>query len=72
MCVFMDMITSGHTRIYPSVTVVMADDTRKTYSFVQYVYVGSGYITITRISPDDTIHEEVRLENVKFFQVVNE
>ena len=68
MCVFMDMITSGYARIYPSVTVVMADDTRKTYSFVQYVYVGSDYITITRISSDDTIHEEVRLENVKFFQ----
>ena len=69
MCVFTDMIIKGSDFIYPSVRVVFKDDTEKVYTFVQYFHIAPECVTLTRIGED--IHEEVRLENVKYIKIEN-
>lgn len=70
MCIFMDTFKKEGRYIFPSVRVVFEGSTEKVYSFVEYVYVGDDHITITRVGPD--IHEDVTLDNVEFFCVINE
>lgn len=71
MCVFMDLIQVGSALVYPSVKVMLNNDTEKVFSFVQYVFVSSDYITITRAEPVGDVHEHIIIENAKYFTVIN-
>ena len=73
MCIFLDMFEKKGFLYYPSVRVFFKDDTEKIYSDVQYVYANTeaSYITLTRIGTTSDLHEEVRLENVKYIKVEN-
>lgn len=71
MCVFMDLIQVGAALVYPSIKVILNDDTEKVFNFVQYVYIGSDYITITRVKPAGDVHETITIKNAKYFSVVN-
>ena len=71
MCVFMDLIQEGSALFYPSVKVTLNDDTEKIFKFVQYVYVSSDYITIASVPPVGDEHEHIKVENVKYFNVIN-
>ena len=71
MCVFMDLILVGSALVYPSVKVILNDDTEKTFSFVQYVFVSPDYITITRAEPVGDVYEHIIIDNAKYFTVIN-
>lgn len=73
MCIFLDMFEKKGFLYYPSVRVFFKDDTEKTYSEVQYVFADTetDSISLTRIGTTSDLHEEVRLENVKYIKVEN-
>lgn len=73
MCIFTDMFEKKGFLYYPSIRVFFKDDTEKTYSEVQYVFADTetNCITLSRVGTTSDLHEEVRLENVKYITIVN-
>ena len=72
MCVFMDMITKdGENFYYPSIEITFKNDEKITVSYVQYVYIGSSYMSVTRIHEESDIHEETFYKDVRHFRIIN-
>ena len=73
MCVFMDMITkNGENFFYPSIEITSKNGEKIVVSYVQYVFIGSDYISVVRINEESDIHEEVYYKEVRHFRIINE